>query len=320
MASKLYTIGEVAELTGVPIKTIRYYADAGVLPPASTTQARYRLYSADEIWRLELVRTLRYIGFGLDEIKRILAGDVDIATAIAWQLEALDSQLAHLTRTRDLLRQAQAAAADEARSLTILHAIGQAVTYSAEARGRFLADKLGAAIGGEAATPPWIEQFVRTARQQLPTKPTPEQAAAWAELIALLDDPDFAAASRAHVAPFWTFMRERRVDRDTWQADMTAIGEQATALLREGATPDTPAVQALAHDWANLFARAMGQPCDAAFLRRFATQAPSFIDERARRILKLLERAGWSDGGQSSLHGQQLVLDGLLALVRTLGA
>jgi hypothetical protein len=64
----------------------------------------------------------------------------------------------------------------------------------------------------------------------------------------------------------------------------------------------------------------MGQPCDQVFLRRFAAQAPSFTDERARRIRKLLERAGWSDGGQSSLQGQQLVLDGLLALVRTLDA
>jgi hypothetical protein len=91
-------------------------------------------------------------------------------------------------------------------------------------------------------------------------------------------------------------------------------------LLREGAPPDSPAVQALARDWANLFAQAMGQPCDEAFLRRFATQAPNFMDDRARRIMDLLERAGWSDNGQSSLRTQQLVLDGLLALVRTLDA
>lgn len=320
MSSRLYTIGAVAELTGVPIKTIRYYADVGVLPPASTTEARYRLYSTDEIWRLELVRTLRYVGFGLDEIKRILGGDVDVATAIAWQLDALDGQLAHLTQMRDLLRQAQATHADDARSLAILHAIGQAVTRSAEARSSFLAEKLGAVIGGEAITPPWIAQFVHTARQQLPAEPTPEQAAAWAELIALLDDADFAAASRAHAAPFWTFMRERQVDRGTWNADMTAIGERAAVLLREGATPESPAVRALAYDWANLFAQAMGQPCDEAFLRHFVTQAPNFIDERARRIMELLERAGWSDEGQSSLAAQLLVLDGLLALVRTLDA
>ncbi len=318
--SKLYTIGEVAKLTGVPIKTIRYYAEVGVLPPADITEAHYRLYSPDEIWRLELVRTLRYVGFGLDEIKRILGGDVDVATAIAWQLDALDGQLAHLTQMRDLLRQAQTAAADDAHSLAILHAIGQAVTRSAEDRGRFLAEKLGAAIGGEATSPPWIEQFVRAARQQLPTEPTPEQANAWAELIALLDDPEFAAASRAHVAPFWDFMRERQVDRDEWHTTMTAIDERATALLREGATPHGPAVQVLARDWAHLFAQAMGQPCDEAFLRRFATQAPNFMDDRARRIMELLERAGWSDNGQSSLRAQQLVLDGLLALVHTLDA
>lgn len=320
MASKLHTIGEVAEMTGVPIKTIRYYADAGVLPPASTTEARYRLYSPREIWRLELVRTLRYVGFGLDEIKRILAGNVDVATAISWQLEALEGQLAHLAHMRDLLRQAQAARADDARSLAILHALGQTMTRSADERGRFLAEKLGVAIGGEATSAPWVEQFVRTARQHLPATPTPEQAATWGELIALLDDPDFAAASRAHAAPFWEFMRERRVDRNEWQASMTAIGERAHALLREGATAESPGVQALARDWASLFARAMGQPCDEAFLRRFAAQAPGFMDERARRLMELLERAGWSDDGPPPLQSRQLVLDGLQALIRSLDA
>ena len=40
-------------------------AVACLLLPAATTDARYRMYSAAEIWRLELVRTLRAFGFGL---------------------------------------------------------------------------------------------------------------------------------------------------------------------------------------------------------------------------------------------------------------
>jgi hypothetical protein len=34
MEGRLHTIGEVAKLTGVPVKTIRYYSDIGLLPPA----------------------------------------------------------------------------------------------------------------------------------------------------------------------------------------------------------------------------------------------------------------------------------------------
>ena len=41
----------------------------GLLPPAATTDARYRMYSAAEIWRLELVRSLRAFGFGLEDVR-----------------------------------------------------------------------------------------------------------------------------------------------------------------------------------------------------------------------------------------------------------
>ena len=316
MDAELYSIGEVAEMTGVPIKTIRYYADIGLLPPAATTEARYRLYSPAEIWRLELVRTLRHVGFGLDEIQRVLAGDVDIATAIGWQVEALDAQIGNLTRLRDLLRQARAATDDERRSLAFLHDIGQAVTRDSEERSRFLAEKLGPLVGREDMPPEWNAGWLETMRRRLPADPTPEQAAAWAELVALLDDPEFVAASRAHAAPFWQIMRERQVDGAWWHTGMAKVNAHAQAALLAGAGPDSEEVQAIARDWAALFARAMGVPCDDAFLERFAEQAPHFMDERSRRIHELLERAGWTDGGPSQLAVQQLVLDGLLALVR----
>jgi DNA-binding transcriptional MerR regulator len=316
-AAPLYTIGQVADMTGTPIKTIRYYAEIGLLPPATTTPARYRLYSAAEIWRLELVRTLRHVGFSLDEIRQVLTGDLDVAAAIAWQIEALDVQIGQLTRLRDLLRQAQATQPAGERSLAYLHDLGAALTRGAEERHRLLAAKLGAALGGEAIPPTWIERMLQDARQRLPAEPTANQAAAWAELLALLDDPDFAAGLRAHAAPFWETVRQRQVDGAWWHAALAEINERALAALAAHAAPETSAVQALARDWAALFARALGRPCDDAFLRDFAARAPQFVDERARRVQELLERAGWrgADGEPSQIQAQQLVLDGLLALV-----
>jgi DNA-binding transcriptional MerR regulator len=44
MEGRLHTIGEVAKLTGAPVKTIRYYSDIGLLPPAKVSDSRYRLY------------------------------------------------------------------------------------------------------------------------------------------------------------------------------------------------------------------------------------------------------------------------------------
>ena len=339
MPTRLYAIGAVADLTGIPIKTIRYYAEIGLAPPTKTTEARYRLYSPADIWRLELIRTLRFVGFGLDEIARILTGAVDVATAIGWQIEALDGQIAHLTRLRELLRQAQmaqtgravkgsiandgaatdddraaAAGGDSDDALAYLHALGAAATRDAEARGRFLAEKLGAVIGSEQAPSLLVEQLRREAGRRLPTEPTPEQAAAWAELTALLDAPETAATIQARIGPFWAMMRTRQVDMAWWSAAQAEVLARAQAALLAGASPTGAVAQAIARGWAAAYAQAMGQPCDDAFLRRFATQATQFVDDRSRRIQELLERAGWNADAPSQLAAHQLILDALATL------
>ena len=48
-----FTIGELSRRTGVPVRTIRFHSDAGVLPPPARTAAGYRLYDARSLPRLE---------------------------------------------------------------------------------------------------------------------------------------------------------------------------------------------------------------------------------------------------------------------------
>ncbi|MFD0851997.1 MerR family DNA-binding transcriptional regulator, partial [Actinomadura adrarensis] len=45
----LYTIGELARRTGLPVRTIRFYSDAGVVPPTDRNHAGYRLYDLDAV-------------------------------------------------------------------------------------------------------------------------------------------------------------------------------------------------------------------------------------------------------------------------------
>ncbi|RAO63953.1 HTH-type transcriptional regulator CueR [Micromonospora saelicesensis] len=73
--NELYAIGDVARRTGLSVSAVRYYADAGVVTPAASTPAGHRLYDVSAIARLELVRTLRELDAGLDEIRRVLAGE-----------------------------------------------------------------------------------------------------------------------------------------------------------------------------------------------------------------------------------------------------
>ncbi|MFC5723968.1 MerR family transcriptional regulator [Streptomyces gamaensis] len=58
----LYSIGELARLTGLTVKTIRFRSDTGVVPPTDRTPAGYRLYDQEALARLGLVRTLRLRG------------------------------------------------------------------------------------------------------------------------------------------------------------------------------------------------------------------------------------------------------------------
>jgi DNA-binding transcriptional MerR regulator len=55
----LYAIGDLARRTGLTVKTIRFYSDAGIVPPTDRSPAGYRLYDIDALTRLDFVRTLR---------------------------------------------------------------------------------------------------------------------------------------------------------------------------------------------------------------------------------------------------------------------
>ncbi|MQY22691.1 MerR family transcriptional regulator [Nocardia macrotermitis] len=67
-----YTIGELAERTGLSARTIRFWSDAGVIPPVGRSAGGYRLYGVEAVGRLELVRTLRELGVGLARVREVL--------------------------------------------------------------------------------------------------------------------------------------------------------------------------------------------------------------------------------------------------------
>ena len=65
-------IGTLAKQASVPIKTIRYYEDVGLLPKATRTTAGYRLYSPDAVDRLQFIKKAQSLGLRLEGIKEIL--------------------------------------------------------------------------------------------------------------------------------------------------------------------------------------------------------------------------------------------------------
>lgn len=66
-------IGEFADRASVPVKTIRYYEDIGVLAPPARTASGYRDYDAAVVDRLGFVRAAQSVGLTLGEIREIVA-------------------------------------------------------------------------------------------------------------------------------------------------------------------------------------------------------------------------------------------------------
>jgi DNA-binding transcriptional MerR regulator len=84
------TVGQVAKLAGVTIRTLHHYEHIGLLRPGARTDAGYRLYTWADIDRLSRILYYRALGFPLDGIAALL----DDPSLDAWE---------HLQRQRDLL-------------------------------------------------------------------------------------------------------------------------------------------------------------------------------------------------------------------------
>jgi DNA-binding transcriptional MerR regulator len=68
-----YRVGEVARMSGVSVRTLHHYDDVGLLVPSGRTESGYRLYSAEDLTRLQQILFYRELEFGLDGIAEILA-------------------------------------------------------------------------------------------------------------------------------------------------------------------------------------------------------------------------------------------------------
>ena len=65
-------IGELAERTGLSLRTIRHYDDVGLLPATARTDGGFRLYAETDYDRLMVVKAMKPLGFSLEEMAEIL--------------------------------------------------------------------------------------------------------------------------------------------------------------------------------------------------------------------------------------------------------
>jgi MerR family copper efflux transcriptional regulator len=102
-------VGDLAKRTGKTVRALHLYEELGLLPPASRSDAGYRLYSADSITRVEWIVRLQDAGLSLPEIRELLASWGASATApdamkkvTELYLRKLDDTRKQIARLREL--------------------------------------------------------------------------------------------------------------------------------------------------------------------------------------------------------------------------
>lgn len=118
-------VGEVARRTGLTVRTLHHYDEIGLLRPGGRTAAGHRLYGRRELERLQQIRSLRQLGFSLEETGACLEDPSrSLPATLAEHRVRLDERLEALRRLRErLLRLERRARSGEATTDDLLRTI-----------------------------------------------------------------------------------------------------------------------------------------------------------------------------------------------------
>jgi DNA-binding transcriptional MerR regulator len=277
----LYSIGELSRRTGLPVRTIRFYSDSGVVAPTTRSPAGYRLYDLDALLRLELVRTLRELGMDLATVQRVLDRELSVAEVAAAHADALDVHIRMLQLCRSVLR-VVANRGSSPEETKLMHRLTQ---LSGDERRRLIDDFLDGTFGAVGANP--VVAMVRAAAPDLPDDPSSEQVAAWVELSELVGDEDFRARMRRTAA----YQAARRtLDIETGAGnELMEFTRQKVAEAREsGIDPLSDKAAPVVDDLVQRFAEVFARTPDTEFRDWMAQQFEDAHDPRVDRYWRLV--------------------------------
>lgn len=114
MPDKLYTVGELAKMAGVSLRTVRFYDSKGILKPIAHSDSGYRYYDCSSVERLQKILMMKFIGFSLEQIQQIMSSDGDsVKLSLAAQKNLLLEKKAHIEAIISALDEAQGIEGDE---------------------------------------------------------------------------------------------------------------------------------------------------------------------------------------------------------------
>lgn len=269
--TELFTIGQLARRTAVPARTIRFWSDAGLVPTAGRSAGGYRLYDAEAVARIELVRTLRELGFGLETVQAILSRAATVADVAAAHVAALDAQIAAL-RLRRAVLSTVARRGGTTKETLLMHRLAR---LSARERQQMIDDFISDVFDGVEPGAPaaGIARIMRQLPADLPDDPAPEQVDAWLELGELITDEDFRQRIRLMVTPEALAARPG--------IGHLAVAEHASEALAAGVAPESAEGRAVLD-------RVVAPDTPAEERARLLMQLETHTDARVERYWQLL--------------------------------
>jgi DNA-binding transcriptional MerR regulator len=278
MAKERLTIGELARRTGIKVKTLRFYSDEGLLPPVERSRSGYRLYGLEALVRLDLIRTLRDAGLGLDSIEKVLRREISLADALRLRLAAVEAHVASLQRVGAALRAALRSEPneDDVRRLC-------AVTRLSNEERKAVIETFYQRISeGIPIEEKWKRQMIEASSPKLPDQPTPEQLDAWIEMAELVSDPTFVEALRANAKEVWG-----KFDMAAMRQANDEVAAAAKEALARGAPPESAEAKEIVERYGAALAAARGGAIDDE-VRHGMRQRFERHDPRAARYWELV--------------------------------
>lgn len=97
MDQRFYHSSQFAQKASVTVRTLRYYDKVGLLSPSLYTESGYRLYTNEDLLRLQNILALKFLGFSLEEIRALLeTGPKRLEEVLAQQKAMMEAKRAQL--------------------------------------------------------------------------------------------------------------------------------------------------------------------------------------------------------------------------------
>ncbi|HHK5551237.1 MerR family transcriptional regulator [Bacillus anthracis] len=104
---KRFSIGEFSKKTGIPIPTLHYYDEIGLLQPEKNPSSGHRIYKYQDIITLQKIISLKFLGYSLDKVANLLhesSFSVDLNESLSLHLQVLEREQEQIEQSMQVIK------------------------------------------------------------------------------------------------------------------------------------------------------------------------------------------------------------------------